>query len=216
MFIILGCFFIKVILLLKLNYMKFLKNIFCITSLIIFSTSYAQVGLGTTSPDSSAVLEVYSATKGFLPPRHTTVSRDLIVNPANGLVIFNTTDNELQTNTGSPSNPIWTSSGIGPQGIPGINGTSAYEAWLNQGNTGTEAQFLSSLVGPQGTPGSDASVTGSSPINVTAGVVSINDMGITTNKLADYSVTGSKINPMGASNGQVLKWKALLGWQIPI
>lgn len=36
----------------------------------------------------------------------------------------------------------------GPQGI-----TSAYEAWLNVGNTGTEQDFLDTLVGPQGPTG---------------------------------------------------------------
>jgi hypothetical protein len=36
----------------------------------------------------------------------------------------------------------------GPQGI-----TSAYEAWLNVGNTGTEQDFLNTIVGPQGPQG---------------------------------------------------------------
>jgi len=36
----------------------------------------------------------------------------------------------------------------GPQGI-----TSAYEAWLNIGNTGTEQDFIDTLVGPQGPQG---------------------------------------------------------------
>ena len=41
----------------------------------------------------------------------------------------------------------------GPQGDPGppgANGSSAYEIWLNQGHTGTEADFIASL---QGSPG---------------------------------------------------------------
>ena len=44
----------------------------------------------------------------------------------------------------------------GPEGIAGINGTnglSAYQIWLNAGNTGTEAQFLTSLQGVIGTQG---------------------------------------------------------------
>jgi hypothetical protein len=41
----------------------------------------------------------------------------------------------------------------GPQGLIGVNGLSAYQTWLNQGNTGTEAQFLLSLQGPQGIQG---------------------------------------------------------------
>lgn len=35
----------------------------------------------------------------------------------------------------------------------GLPGESAYQAWLDAGNTGTQADFLASLVGPQGPPG---------------------------------------------------------------
>jgi uncharacterized protein (TIGR02145 family) len=49
----------------------------------------------------------------------------------------------------------------GPQGLIGANGLSAYQTWLNQGNTGTEAQFLLSLQGPQGPTGTFQS--GSNP-----------------------------------------------------
>jgi uncharacterized protein (TIGR02145 family) len=51
------------------------------------------VGINDTgaSPDSSAILDVSSTTKGFLPPRMTTAERDAIVSPADGLLIFNTT-----------------------------------------------------------------------------------------------------------------------------
>jgi hypothetical protein len=37
--------------------------------------------------------------------------------------------------------------------IPGDDGLSAYEIWINEGNTGTEQDFLDSLVGPQGVQG---------------------------------------------------------------
>jgi len=49
------------------------------------------VGVGTTTPDVSSILDVSSTTKGFLPPRMTTTQRDAITLPANGLLIFNTT-----------------------------------------------------------------------------------------------------------------------------
>ena len=41
----------------------------------------------------------------------------------------------------------------GSQGIQGNDGLSAYEIWINEGNTGTEADFLSSLEGAQGIQG---------------------------------------------------------------
>lgn len=54
------------------------------------ATANAQVGIGTTSPDETAILEVQSTTKGFLPPRMDTDARDDISNPAEALVIYNT------------------------------------------------------------------------------------------------------------------------------
>ena len=49
------------------------------------------VGIGTSTPDASAKLEVASTTQGFLPPRMTTVQRDAIGTPATSLMIYNTT-----------------------------------------------------------------------------------------------------------------------------
>ena len=40
-------------------------------------------------------------------------------------------------------------------GVVGADGASAYEIWLNEGNTGTEADFLASLVGADGSDGAD-------------------------------------------------------------
>ena len=51
----------------------------------------ANLGVGTTSPNASAITEMNSTTQGFLPPRMTTAQRDAIVNPADGLIIFNIT-----------------------------------------------------------------------------------------------------------------------------
>ena len=43
----------------------------------------------------------------------------------------------------------------GDQGADGSDGSSAYQIWIDAGNTGTEAQFLASLVGPSGNDGTD-------------------------------------------------------------
>ncbi|MBK9582030.1 MAG: hypothetical protein IPO48_09080 [Saprospiraceae bacterium] len=50
------------------------------------------VGIGTTNPDSSAILDLSSNTQGFLMPRMTTAQRDAIVDPADGLQILNLDD----------------------------------------------------------------------------------------------------------------------------
>lgn len=46
------------------------------------------VGIGTTSPNTSALLDISSTTKGFLPPRMNTSQRRAITNPAAGLMIW--------------------------------------------------------------------------------------------------------------------------------
>jgi hypothetical protein len=51
----------------------------------------AQVGIGTTNPEVSSILDIQSTNKGFLLPRLTTAQRDAISLPATGLLIYNTT-----------------------------------------------------------------------------------------------------------------------------
>ncbi len=54
-----------------------------------------QVGIGTTSPHTSAALEVSSTTGGFLPPRMTQMQMEAIASPATGLNVYNTDLNAL-------------------------------------------------------------------------------------------------------------------------
>ncbi len=67
--------------------MKALKNsLVVICFVMITSNVMAQFGIGTTTPDSSAKLELYSTSKGFLPPRVTNV--DDINSPTYGLMVY--------------------------------------------------------------------------------------------------------------------------------
>jgi hypothetical protein len=50
--------------------------------------SHAQVGVGIMTPSSSAMLEVKSTSKGFLPPRLTNTQKLAITNPVAGLIIW--------------------------------------------------------------------------------------------------------------------------------
>ncbi len=64
--------------------------------LFISVTISAQTGIGTTTPDASAKLDVSSNNKGFLPPRVTLSSgtdNSTIPNPATGLLVYNTGNN---------------------------------------------------------------------------------------------------------------------------
>lgn len=49
---------------------------------------YGQVGIGTTSPHSSAAIEISSTSQGFLPPRMTYTQRNSIISPAAGLQVW--------------------------------------------------------------------------------------------------------------------------------
>lgn len=63
---------------------------------LLVGTVNGQIGIGVSgSVNSSAALEVNSTAKGFLPPRMTTVQRDAINSPADGLIIYNSTSGKL-------------------------------------------------------------------------------------------------------------------------
>ena len=63
----------------------------------------AQVAINSdgTSPDSSAMLDITSNSKGILLPRMTTSERDAISNPVQGLLIYNTDDDCFNYYTGT-------------------------------------------------------------------------------------------------------------------
>jgi len=54
----------------------------------MFITGTGNVGIGTTAPNVSSILDVTSTTKGFLPPRMANAERLAIVTPAVGLMVY--------------------------------------------------------------------------------------------------------------------------------
>lgn len=76
------------------------KLLLLILSLFASSNNFAQVGIGTITPDTSAALDVSSTTKGFLPPRMDAAQRNAIISPATGLTIYNTDINAFQCYNG--------------------------------------------------------------------------------------------------------------------
>jgi hypothetical protein len=71
---------------------QLLFTVILITFSVILSAQVAITGDGS-SADPSAMLEVKSTEKGFLPPRMTAVQRDAIQSPATGLIIYQTDGN---------------------------------------------------------------------------------------------------------------------------
>lgn len=93
------------------------------------TTQAQNVGIGTTAPDQSAVLDIQSPDKGLLVPRMSVEQRNNIASPANGLLIFQTdeqsgfyffdknawspmTDNEARSVAADPND--WTMTGNAP------------------------------------------------------------------------------------------------------
>jgi uncharacterized protein (TIGR02145 family) len=96
-------------------------------ALLLFSlSSFAQVGIGTASPNASSQLDVSSTTKGFLPPRMTLAQRNAIPNPVPGLVIWCSDCEEMQVYSGK----LWKSmSGKAASGISEPNITICNQVW---------------------------------------------------------------------------------------
>jgi hypothetical protein len=102
--------------------MKKLITVLLITFIAV--NIFAQsVGIGTTTPNASAQLDVSSSTKGMLIPRMTDAEKNAIVAPAQGLMVFNTSTNSFQYYNGVS----W--SNISHSGI--INGTANRVAKFN-------------------------------------------------------------------------------------
>jgi len=72
---------------------------------LFFTSISAQVGIGTSSPSSSAQLEVNSSSKGFLPPRIALTSvtdNSTVASPVAGLLIYNTATAGTSPNNVTP------------------------------------------------------------------------------------------------------------------
>lgn len=148
------------------------------------------VGIGTTTPDASAKLDVTSNNSGVLVPRLTTVQRLAIPNPAQGLLVYDTNlDCFFYYNGASAS---WTSlcaasttagptGPTGPAGANGANGSTGPTGPTGptgfgvgptgptgpQGNNGatgaTGANGANGSTGPTGPQGSTGSTGPSTP-----------------------------------------------------
>jgi hypothetical protein len=84
--------------------MKRLILLFC----LVTTGVYAQTGIGTTTPDASAKLDISSTTKGLLAPRMTAAQKTAISLPATGLLVYQTdAPTGFYVNTGTSASPVW-------------------------------------------------------------------------------------------------------------
>jgi hypothetical protein len=114
----------------------------CVLLFFILHTSWlatgvraqtGNVGIGTVSPDNSALLDLTSTSKGLLIPRMTEAQRIAIAAPATGLLVYETnTSTALSNPYGGQAATFWFFNGTIWQPFLGAG-------WLLLGNSGTSA-----------------------------------------------------------------------------
>ena len=102
--------------------MKKILAILIVTILYSGILTAQNVGINATGalPDNSALLDLKSTNLGLLLPRMTTTERDAISNPAQSLLIFNTTDKCYQGYIDGQWEDIYCSSVCTVPATPGV------------------------------------------------------------------------------------------------
>lgn len=88
--------------------------------------SSGRVGIGTATPNTNALLDLYATDKALLLPRLTTAARDALGTPAAGLFIYNSTTNALNVYTGSAWTALATATAAGSDTQVHYNSSGAY------------------------------------------------------------------------------------------
>lgn len=99
-----------------------MKKFFLFAAIFIIVASFdlsAQVGINSdgSDPDPTAMLDVISNTKGVLIPRMTLTEIQAIAGPANGLMVFNTTDEKFYVFVMTDN--VWKEIEYGSNTLPG-------------------------------------------------------------------------------------------------
>ena len=101
----------------------------------ITANAQNNMGVGTTAPDASSVLDISSNSKGLLIPRLDNTQEGAVASPANGLLLYNTTQNRLKFYNGG-----WKP--VSPWSLNGVN------ASFTGGNVETTGNFLLNNTSP--------------------------------------------------------------------
>ena len=114
--------------------------------LLIVVTGMGQVSINTDNsvPDPSAMLDVKSGSKGFLPPRMTTAQRSSIQNPATGLTIYNSDLNCLEFYAGTDNGWFSPCLSFGTISCPNIVVNGSYLAGIPLATSNTVAITVNS------------------------------------------------------------------------
>ena len=186
-----------------------MKSILTFLCLIATLSSFAQTGIGTTTPNASAKLDVTSTTQGFLPPRVVLTATNVFAPitgtaaSASGLLVFN-------TNTAGNVTPgyyYWNGSAwlrlINPtDNATNVTGTVA----VANGGTGSSTQNFVDLTTAQTVAGAktfsgNTAVSGSSTFTVGTGATALGgSLAVTgTSTLTGNSTVGGTLAVTGAT-----------------
>jgi hypothetical protein len=146
-------------------------RIFIALLFLATTTLHAQVGIGTTNPNTAAALDVFSTSKAMLLPRLTTTQRNSsITSPVEGMIIYNTSERKFQGYAGTSSSTTLAQSTVG--GTFEYANNSEYQAqtfqvtqsfssfdisiWSYYVNNGYSGTFNLTIELYQGVPGSSS------------------------------------------------------------
>ncbi|WP_069660810.1 beta strand repeat-containing protein [Arcticibacter eurypsychrophilus] len=213
---------------------KAVRHLALIVGLLYTFSAKAQVGIGTTSPDPSAQLEVFSNSKGVLISRMTVLQRTSIASPAIGLLVYQTDNtpgfyfyNNGQWQRLANSTEIATGGGNGTNGNSLLNGTSNPASNIGSNgdfyiNTSAYTLFGPKTNGVWSTNGISIVGTGTIPQPVTStGTILISNgekaaLAPMVLDLADKSVTAIKVANKAITNNALDKANIpLSGFEIP-
>ncbi|XZF15444.1 beta strand repeat-containing protein [Chitinophagaceae bacterium MMS25-I14] len=164
---------------------------------LIFSPSgSANVGIGTASPNTTALVDITSTTAGILVPRMTTTQRTAISSPANGLLVYDITTSCFWVYKST----LWVQIISGAPSLNPNNSGTAYVAnyTLQASDNGSILEFNSAsgitLTVPSGLPlGFQCSITqlGAGTVTVAAGT------GVTLKNAYNYTKTAAQYSKIG-------------------
>ena len=116
-----------------------MKHYLVILTLLLAATvTQAQVGIGTASPNSTAILDITASAKGLIVPRMTTTQRGAINTPNAGLLIYNTTTNALEI---ANSSSLWVNLSTGAT-ASAATGTTASTGKVGIGTSTPDANAI--------------------------------------------------------------------------
>jgi len=116
---------------------NFKRGLFILQFLFLAAyCSFSQsVGIGTITPDPSAALDITATNKGLLIPRMNINSINAILNPARGLLVYDSVANQLMVNIGNNTIPNW-------QVVAGNGNSNGAWSLAGNNNTNPAIQFV--------------------------------------------------------------------------